>query len=89
LKKAIKELIFAYEDLPDSSKHRKMVPFMMIGTKNDIPSRKVNPEEVKSLMEVLRKHVKCDVQYASSTNVDETLHVLKTMFSLASDLFFY
>lgn len=54
LKKAIKELIFAYEDLPEEHKSKKMIPFMLVGMKNDIfKKQKVNKTEVKSLLTAL------------------------------------
>ena len=35
LKRAIKELIFAYENLSDDSKQSKVIPLMIIATKSD------------------------------------------------------
>jgi hypothetical protein len=37
LKKALKDLIFAFEDLNEgSSKERMMIPFMILGMKKDL-----------------------------------------------------
>jgi hypothetical protein len=35
LKKALKELIFAFEDINDGAKERRMIPFMILGMKRD------------------------------------------------------
>lgn len=36
LKKALKDLIFAFEDLNDGAKERRMIPFMILGMKRDL-----------------------------------------------------
>lgn len=47
LKKALKDLIFAYEDLNDGSKERRMIPFMILGMKRDLEQKqKVSKEDV-------------------------------------------
>jgi len=54
LKKALKDLIFAFEDLNDGSKERRMIPFMILGMKRDLEAKsKVSKEDVSKLMEVL------------------------------------
>jgi RNase H-fold protein (predicted Holliday junction resolvase) len=65
LKKALKDLIFAFEDLNEgSSKERMMIPFMILGMKNNLEQKsKVSKEDVSKLMDVLKKHVKCEVLY--------------------------
>jgi GTPase SAR1 family protein len=36
LKRAIRELIFSYEELNDSSKDKMLLPFLILGMKKDI-----------------------------------------------------
>lgn len=40
LKRAIRELIFAYEELNDSSKENKLLPFLILGMKKDVAKEK-------------------------------------------------
>ncbi len=66
LKKALKDLIFAFEDLNDGQKERRMIPFMILGMKRDLESKaKVSKDDVAKLMDVLKKHVKCEVIYTA------------------------
>jgi len=44
-----------------------MIPFMILGMKRDLDSKvKVSKEDVQSLMEVLKKHVNCEVLYTAA-----------------------
>lgn len=88
LKKALKDLIFAFEDLNDGSKERKMIPFMILGMKKDLEQKaKVSKEDVAKLIEVLKKHVKCEVQYVAKTSLEDIIASLNELFSLADTLF--
>ncbi|CDW71814.1 UNKNOWN [Stylonychia lemnae] len=90
LKKALKELIFAFEDLNDGAKERRMIPFMILGMKRDLESKvKVSKEDVHSLMEVLKKHVNCEVLYTAAQNQDDILSALHQLFNLADDMFLH
>jgi hypothetical protein len=90
LKKAIRELIFAYEDLNESSKDKRMIPFMILGMKRDTEEskQKVSKDDVAKLMDVLKKHVKCEVLYTAARSQDDILSVLHQMFGLADNLCF-
>ena len=72
LKKAIKELIFAHEEVEDykAASHKKltseqaarghhMVPYLIVGMKKD-KKHKVTTEEQQSLVTTLKKYMKCD-----------------------------
>ena len=86
LKKALKDLIFAFEDLNDGAKERKMIPFMVLGTKKDLKAR-VSAEDVAKLIDVLKKHVRCDVQYVARASLADTLASLRGVLGLAEELF--
>jgi hypothetical protein len=43
-----------------------MIPFMILGMKRDLESKaKVSKDDVAKLMDVLKKHVKCEVIYTA------------------------
>ena len=68
LKRAIKELIFSYEEISDI-KEKRMIPFIILGMKNDLDEKhKVSKEDVQKLMDVLKKHVSCEIHYTEATN---------------------
>eukprot|EP00347_Sterkiella_histriomuscorum_P001492 403371827 len=92
LKQALKDLIFAYEDLNDGSKERRMIPFMILGMKRDFEGtkkQKVSKDEVQKLMEVLKKHVNCEVLYTSAQNQEDILAALHQLFDQADDMYFH
>lgn len=109
LKKAIKELIFAHEEVQEYKSQKKqqtsqninngnngeaensskMVPFVIVGTKKDKKDKlKVTKEETASLMQVLKKHMKCDHAQSSSENPEEVSIALNRLLSLASSHLF-
>ena len=103
LKRAIRELIFAFEELNDSSKENKLLPFLILGMKKDEakeklsssgkktgqPSNMVSKDEVTKMMEALKKHMNCEVLYTAAYSVEDISKVMKEMFTLAEQLFFH
>ena len=106
LKRAIRELIFSYEELNDNSKESKLLPFLILGMKKDVAKERsksqgagngkkmshasmVNQEEVNKMMEALKKHMKCEVQYISGYKAEDITKVMKEMFKLTEELFFH
>lgn len=66
-----------------------MVPFIIVGTKKDKKDKlKVTKEETTSLMQVLKKHMKCDHAQSSNENPDEITIALNRLLSLASSHLF-
>ena len=41
------------------------------------------------MMEALKKHMKCEVQYTEGYSVEDISNVMKEMFTLAEQLFFH
>ena len=48
LKRAIRELIFAFEELNDSSKENKLLPFLILGMKKDEAKEKLSSSGKKT-----------------------------------------
>jgi GTP-binding protein EngB required for normal cell division len=66
-----------------------MVPFIIVGTKKDKKDKlKVTKEETASLMQVLKKHMKCDHAQSSSENPEDISIALNRLLSLASSHLF-
>ena len=99
LKRAIRELIFSYEELNDGSKENRLLPFLILGMKKDLAKEKitvfteqgkklsstgiVGKDEVNKMMETLKKHMQCEVLYTDGYNVEDLTKVMKEMFGLA------
>jgi hypothetical protein len=106
LKKAIKDLIFAHEEVEDQRSTAKkanpevvgrsgdrsaqLVPFLIVGMKKDKPreKHKVTSDEAKSLLGVLKKHMRCDLSLSSADNPEDIAHTLHNLMSLASSHLF-
>ena len=102
LKKAIKDLIFAHEEVEegksstsgssqsaDLPQRNQMVPFLIVGIKKEKSKKdKVTLEEAKSLLTVLKKHMKCEMSFASAENPEEIAKALHSLMSLASSHLF-
>lgn len=105
LKKAIKDLIFAHEEVEQSRtsvkketltqksdqpmRNSQMVPFLIVGTKKDKKQKhRVTKEETQSLLTVLKKHMKCDMAQAQSSNPKDIAAALHSLMHLASSHLF-
>ena len=64
-----------------------MVPYMIVGMKKD-KKHKVSPEEQQSLMNTLKKYMKCDHSQACATNPDDISRSLRHLMSLSSSYLF-
>ena len=89
LKRAIKELIFSYGENESENIREKKAgnPFLIIGMKAD-QQGKVKKEEVYKLMEVLKKHFKCEVREVAARSMEDIQNVLQTLMCLAADMMF-
>jgi hypothetical protein len=66
-----------------------MVPFIIVGTKRDKKDKlKVTKEETASLMQVLRKHMKCDHILSEAENPQDISLALDRLLNLASSHLF-
>ena len=60
LKRTLRAYIYEREDIPDSFKHRKNVPLIILGLKQDLLGKsKVEQEEISSLVSVIQSYVDC------------------------------
>lgn len=81
LKRALKDLIFAIENLTDEEKVIKAIPLLIVGTKYDNEDKvKVSQSEIDKLLDVLRRHIKCEFRKFTVRQLDDAKNIVKSMF---------
>lgn len=89
LKEALKTFILEKEELSDSQRMKRNIPFMILGLKKDqIEKIKVDNDDVLNLIRVIKDYVSCELLQVSNAESEDVLASMKCLFELANEVFF-